>query len=101
MRQRIEADRKSGVRTPTGGGISARKEVYMKQLTIGDILTLVSDLKTTTDLTDKEINELPVYIGNDEELNGIHTAYRCEHIACDKAEDSEYIDMIDKAILIS
>lgn len=83
----------------------------MKQLTIGDILTLVSDLKITTDMTDKEINDLPVYIGNDEEVNGIHTAYYCAYIASDMIEDSEYVDMIDtdcgnvkfdgKAILIS
>ena len=62
-------------------------------------------------MSDEEIGELPVYIGNDEELNGIHTAFYCEHIACDKAEDSEYIGMIDadccnvkldgRAILIS
>lgn len=83
----------------------------MEQLTIGDILTLVSDLKITTDMSDAEINALPVYIGNDEELNGIHTAYYCEHIGSDNIADSEYVDMIDmdcgnvkldgKAILIS
>lgn len=72
----------------------------MAQLKVKDILALLKLLKKAG-MSDGEIGNLPVYIGNDEELNGIHTAYRCEHIACDKAEDSEYIDMIDKAILIS
>lgn len=66
----------------------------MKQLTIGDILMLVSDLKITTDLTDKEINELPVYIGDDDELNGIHTAWDCEFISDDEINE-EFIELVN------
>lgn len=83
----------------------------MKQLTIGDILTLVSDLKITTDMTDNEINELPVYIGNDEELNGIHQAFYVGDINDSYDDCGDIIDLIEsdccngifigKAILIS
>lgn len=81
----------------------------MKQLTMGQILGLLEHLKTQG-MTDEEIKALPVYIGDDEELNGIHTAYYCEHIADDEL-NSEYIELINadccniklsgKAILIS
>ena len=81
----------------------------MKQLTIGDILEVVSNLKNTTDMTDEEVNALPVYIGNDDEMNGIHTAYYAESISDE--ENVEYVDLINsdcinvkfsgKAILIS
>lgn len=81
----------------------------MKQLTMGEILGLVENLKAQG-TTDEEIKSLPVYVGDDDELNGIHTAYYCEHIADDE-ENSEYIELINadscniklsgKAILIS
>lgn len=81
----------------------------MKQLTMKDILMCASCLKAQG-MTDEEIHSLPIYISDDEELNGIHTAYFCEQIADDEA-NSEYIELINssrynlkysgKAILIS
>ena len=60
-------------------------------------------------MTDEEVNALPVYIGNDDEMNGIHTAYYAESISDE--ENVEYVDLINsdcinvkfsgKAILIS
>lgn len=82
----------------------------MNQLKMGTILKLVVDLQKEG-MTTKEIAELPVYIGNDDELNGIHTAWYAEPI---KPEDEDYkwmVEMINedshnikiegKAILIS
>lgn len=81
----------------------------MEQLTMGRLLGLVEYLKAHG-MADEEIKALPVYIGNDDELNGIHTAYYCEEITDDEL-NSEYIERINadccniklsgKAILIS
>ena len=51
-------------------------------LIFGQILQLIREMKDSG-MTDEEIKGLPVYIGNDQELNGIHTA--------------GYRDMIDPA----
>jgi hypothetical protein len=82
----------------------------MEQLKMGQILKLASDLQKEGMIL-KEIVELPVYIGRDDELNGIHTAWYVEPI---KPEEEEYkwmVEMINedhcnvkikgKAILIS
>ena len=82
----------------------------MKQLTLGVILQLVSNLKKEG-MTIKEITELPVYIGNDDELNGIHTAWYVQPIDSNKEDDADFVELINedrcnfeikgKAILIS
>lgn len=79
----------------------------MEQLTMGRLLGLVEHLKAQG-MTDEEIKALPVYIGDDDELNGIHTAYYCEHFS---EYDENYIELINadscniklsgRAILIS
>ena len=82
----------------------------MGQLKLGSILKLISDLKTDG-MSLEEIANLPVYIGNDDELNGIHCAWYAEPI---DPEDENYqymVEMINedccnikiqgKAILIS
>lgn len=82
----------------------------MKQLTLGTILELVNLLKKEG-MTEKEIMNLPIYIGNDEELNGIHTAWYAQSIDSEKENDMNFIELIKddssnvelkgKAILIS
>ena len=84
----------------------------MKQLTLGDILRYANSLQKEG-MTLKEIGELPIYIGDDDELNGIHCGWYVEVIdANDDSEDMEYlVEMINedrgnyeitgKAILIS
>lgn len=84
----------------------------MKQLTLGDILRYANSLQKEG-MTLKEIGELPIYIGDDDELNGIHCGWYVEVIdANDDNEDMEYlVEMINedrgnyeitgKAILIS
>lgn len=63
----------------------------MEQLTMGELLGLVEILKKYG-RTEEEIKALPVYIRDDDELNGIHTAYYCEQITDDEL-NSEYIEL--------
>lgn len=84
----------------------------MKQLTLGQILDYVKKLQDEG-MTLKEIKELPVYIGDDDELNGIHCGWYVEVIDADNDdEDIQYLieminedrgnnEIIGKAILIS
>lgn len=83
----------------------------MEQLTLGDILNFVKELKEEG-MTDKEIKSLPVYLGDDDELNGIHCGWYTNLVDTDKATDGDFVEMINerwgnnkletgKAILIS
>ena len=67
----------------------------MKQLTMGVILNLVSNLKKEG-MTIKEIMELPIYLGNDDELNGIHTAWYVQSIDPDKEDDADFVELINE-----
>ena len=82
----------------------------MNQLKMGVILKLISELKEEG-MSLSEIAELPVYIGDDDELNGIHTAWYAEPINPEEENYQWMIEMINenrnnvkiegKAILIS
>ena len=84
----------------------------MKQLTLGDILKYVKTLQNDG-MSEKEINKLPIYIGDDDELNGIHSGWYVEIIDAN-SDDEDMICVVDminerggnyeitgKAILIS
>lgn len=68
----------------------------MKQLTMGQVLNFVIALEKAG-IPTKEIANMPVYIGDDDELNGIHCAWDVSIIdADDRDADTEYIlDMIN------
>ena len=85
----------------------------MNQLTVNDILAFIKELKDNG-MTLEEIRKLPIYLGDDDELNGIHCGWYTNLVdADDKDEDNMYvIEMINdnwgnhklekgKAILIS
>lgn len=85
----------------------------MNQLTVCDILVAIRRLKDSG-MSLKEIGELPIYIGDDDELNGIHCGWALDVVDADTDdEDIMYlVDMINengyniklekgKAILIS
>lgn len=84
----------------------------MGQLKIKDITRLIIELKNKG-MTLEEINELPIYLGNDDELNGIHNGWYISFVdKNDQDEDTKYIvdmikedyattDLKDKGILIS
>ena len=82
----------------------------MDQLKMGSIMRLISDLKTDG-MSLAEIAELPIYIGDDDELNGIHCAWYAEPLDPDDEDYANLVEMINedhgnikiqgKAILIS
>ena len=82
----------------------------MDQLTMGNILAVVSQLKDEG-MSLAEIAELPIYIGDDDELNGIHCAWYAQPIEPTNEDDADLVEMINersgnykikgKAILIS
>ena len=82
----------------------------MKQLKVQDIFNLVNKLHKGG-MNYFDVMELPIYIGDDDELNGVHCGWYAELIDT-KDKDSDYVvEMInesignhklkDKAILIS
>lgn len=82
----------------------------MKQLTMGQVLAVVKEYKKAG-MTQKEIDKLPIYIGDDDELNGIHCAWYAQIVDPTNEDDADFVEMINerrgnyeikgKAILIS
>jgi hypothetical protein len=82
----------------------------MKQLTLGDILKFVSELQKAG-MNTKAIASLPVYLGRDDELNGIHTGWYVNLVDPDEEDDADFVELINedrcniklegKAILVS
>ena len=80
------------------------------QLKMDNILSFCSQLRAKG-MTMEEIKALPVYIGNDDELNGIHCAWYTNLIDSNNSDDKDFVEMINedrcnikiegKAILIS
>lgn len=63
----------------------------MEQLKLKDIIGLYVRLRESG-MSEEEVLNLPIYIGNDDELNGIHTAWYCEGLDSeDKNEDMNYL----------
>ena len=84
----------------------------MDQLTINDILALCAKLKKEG-MTMKEIRLLPIYLGDDDELNGIHCGWALDFVDSNNTteddewlveminEDSHNIKLDGKAVVIS
>lgn len=81
----------------------------MKQLTMKDILNLALELQNKG----IDLSKLKIYLGNDEELNGVHNAWYCEMIENNGEEENNlvvdlinenignYVEDFEKFILIS
>ena len=69
----------------------------MDQLTINDILALCAKLKNKG-MTMEEIRMLPIYLGDDDELNGIHTGWALDFVDSNNTtEDDEWlVEMINE-----
>ena len=69
----------------------------MKQLVVKDIFDCVNRLQRGG-MNFNDIMELPIYLGDDDELNGIHNGWYCQPIdSTDDDEDTQYIvDMINE-----
>lgn len=82
----------------------------MNQLTFGAIIAMAKQLQEQG-MTTKEIAALPVYLGRDDELNGIHTAWYTNLVDPNNPDDADFVELINedrcnikikgKAILIS
>lgn len=68
----------------------------MKNLTVGNILERIRHLKEDLKMTDAQIAKIPVFIGNDDELNGIHTAWYAQEICRTGEDDKYYFEMIEE-----
>jgi hypothetical protein len=82
----------------------------MEQLTLAHIFQFAKELQGSG-MTLREICNLPIYLGDDDELNGIHTAWFANTISESNPDDEGFIELIGedhcnvefkgKAILIS
>ena len=80
------------------------------QLKMENILAFCAELRSKG-MTMEEIKELPIYLGDDDELNGIHCAWYTNLVDVNNPEDADLVEMINedrcnieikgKAILIS
>ena len=80
------------------------------QLKMENILAFCSELRAQG-ITMEEIKELPIYLGNDDELNGIHCGWYTSLVDPNNPEDADLVELINedrcnikldgKAILIS
>ena len=66
----------------------------MEQLKVKDIINTIERLRKKGMKFDK-IMELPVFIGDDDELNGIHCAWYCETLNKKDEDDQGVIDLIE------
>lgn len=85
----------------------------MNQLTVRDLLLVLNEIRENQEMSYEEFLKLPIYLGRDDELNGIHTGWCVDIIdTALKTETDEYlVEMINsdrtnvpingKAILIS
>ena len=66
----------------------------MEQLTLGHILNFVKELKREG-MTDREIKALPIYLGDDDELNGIHCGWYTNLVDADDTEDEGNVGFVE------
>ncbi len=69
----------------------------MEQLKIGDILAFCAELRQNG-MTMEEIKALPIYLGDDDELNGIHTGWALDFVDSNNTtdEDEFLVEMINE-----
>ena len=67
-----------------------------EQLTIGDILAVITDLEKSG-LSIKEISGIPVYLGDDDELNGIHCRWYADLVDPSDDESKRYVELINES----
>ena len=68
----------------------------MEQLTMGDIIRLYIELRDSKQFSVGDIEKLPIYLGNDDELNGIHCGWYVNLVDKDNEEDSDIVEMINE-----
>lgn len=68
----------------------------MKQLTFRDIIGFAAILKKQG-MDNDEILSLPVYLGDDDELNGIHCCWYTNLIDVNNPNDENLVEMINES----
>lgn len=68
----------------------------MEQLKVKDVLYMLKVLTKEKGLSLAELMDLPIYIGDDDELNGIHCGWNFHIIDADDEEDAYYVEMINE-----
>ena len=66
----------------------------MKQLKIKNLKHFIREIESCG-VPISETDEMPIYLGNDEELNDIHTCYFIEAIDPDDPENEDIKEMIN------
>lgn len=65
------------------------------QLKMENILAFCAELRAQG-MTMEEIKELPIYLGDDDELNGIHCAWYTNLVDVNNPEDEDLVEMINE-----
>lgn len=85
----------------------------MDQLKVKDLIKALEKIRNDQEMSYEEFRELPIYLGRDDELNGIHTGWCVDIVdtALQNENDIYLVEMINgdrtnmpldgKAILIS
>lgn len=85
----------------------------MDQLKVKDLIKALEQIRKDQEMSYEEFRELPIYLGRDDELNGIHTGWCVDIVdtALQTENDKYLVEMINedrmnvpldgKAILIS
>ena len=68
----------------------------IKQLTVKDLLIAIAELENTMETED--ILNMPVYIGDDDELNGIHCAWFRQVVSAGNEEEADLVYLIEENI---
>ena len=66
----------------------------MKQLTLGDIIDFTTALRKEG-MGVAEIRALPIYLGDDDELNGIHCGWYTNLVDADDTEDEDNVYTVE------
>lgn len=70
----------------------------MDQLTVRDLLLALEEFRKNYGMSRKEFFDLPIYLGQDDELNGIHTGWCVDILdTALQTENNQYmIEMINE-----
>lgn len=68
----------------------------MEQLTFGNLLDFAKELEREGISMD-EIRSLPIYLGDDDELNGIHCGWYRQVIDADEQDDRDLVELINES----
>ena len=66
----------------------------MEQLTVRDVLVFLNELKQQG-MTMEEIKSLPIYLGDDDELNGVHCGWYTNLVDADNTEDEDNVYTVE------